>query len=105
MESLDAMMSRNRTHWQHGSPSDRSFDLSPSGGNRNMGRISDEGLESSQSSEDLFLKLANESQQQQQPQESQQQQKHQREQAEVEEISEQLQNLQVCKSLCFPTSG
>jgi len=97
MDSLDAMMSQNRANWQHGSPSDQSFDLSPSSGTRNMARISDEGMASSQSSEDLFLKLANESQQKlpQQQSQPQQLQKHQREQAEMGEVSEQLENLQV----------
>jgi hypothetical protein len=63
MDSLDAVVQRNRGKWTLGPTSPQSFgsnELSPRDmRNHTLKQNSDEGMESSQSSEDLFLKLGN----------------------------------------------
>jgi hypothetical protein len=62
MNSLDAVVQRNRGKWTLGLASPQSFgstDASPHDThNQTLKQNSDEGMESSQSSDDLFLKLA-----------------------------------------------
>jgi hypothetical protein len=62
MESLDAVVRGNRTSWSRGAaseiPSPKSEFMRSHNRPRTLRQLSDEAMESSQSSEDLFLKLA-----------------------------------------------
>ncbi len=61
MESLDAVVRGNRTSWSRGAseiPSPKSEFMRNHNRPRTLRQLSDEAMESSQSSEDLFLKLA-----------------------------------------------
>jgi hypothetical protein len=62
MESLDAVVRGNRSSWSRGPstdvPSPKSEFMRSHNRPRTLRHLSDEAMESSQSSEDLFLKLA-----------------------------------------------
>jgi hypothetical protein len=62
MESLDAVVRGSRTSWSRGAaaeiPSPKSDFMRSHNRPRTLRQLSDEAMESSQSSEDLFLKLA-----------------------------------------------
>ncbi|KAF2664167.1 hypothetical protein BT63DRAFT_102594 [Microthyrium microscopicum] len=88
MESLDAIMRKNQSQWRQAAPSESAFDIVHRKMQRAQRQPSEEGIESSQSSEDLFLKLGDEGT-------LQEEETHRQEEEEIADVTSQLDHLQI----------